>query len=593
LKAAISKINLRQGESKMPLERVVETDVLVIGGGIAGCFAAIKAREQGFDVTIVDKAYAGKSGASIAAQIFWMVFNPEWGADFDQLMETFIKSGEYINNREWCEIILRESLAVYQDLVSWGVEFHPEWRKCINMFPPFTGIRPKFRKTAPVLRKQAERVGVRIIDRIMCTDLLKQGEKVVGAAGFSYDTGALYIFKAKAIVLTAGGSSYRPPLFAMWSITGDGEGMAYRAGAEITGKEFPSTFPTIATYPLWGRVTWGYLNLFPRFATDGEGNKTFPFSDYLQSGAEGFRREWKLNWEFLIHAGRGPIFWDLAQASDEDIKEARRIAVNSGYQSIENERIGLELSHRGKIPAAGGPAGYSLVGASGVWVINTKCATSLPGLYAAGDCGGTRHNGAFNCNPGLGSCPAAVTGRRAGIGAAEYALKAEKPMIDEEELSKLKKTVYAPLERRSGFSPRWVTQLLQNTMTPYFIIYIKHGERLQAALTIVEFLRDHLVPKLMARDPHELRLAHETKNMVLSAEMTLRASLFRTESRGLHYREDYPRRDDPAWLAWTKIKEEQGRMKVLKEPVPKEWWPDLSQPYKERYDLRFPGEPVE
>ena len=90
-----------------------------------------------------------------------------------------------------------------------------------------------------------------------------------------------------------------------------------------------------------------------------------------------------------------------------------------------------------------------------------------------------------------------------------------------------------------------MTQVLQNTMIPYFITYIKKEDRMKAALTIVEFLRDHMVPKLFARDPHELRLAHETKNMVHTAEAKLRASLFRTESRGTHYREDYPRRDNP------------------------------------------------
>jgi succinate dehydrogenase/fumarate reductase flavoprotein subunit len=76
--------------------------------------------------------------------------------------------------------------------------------------------------------------------------------------------------------------------------------------------------------------------------------------------------------------------------------------------------------------------------------------------------------------------------------------------------------------------------------------------------------------------------------MVLNAEMILRASLFRTESRGLHYREDYPRRDDPTWLAWTKVKAEKGKMTLSKEPVPKEWWPDLSRPEEERYIEVFP-----
>ena len=130
----------------------------------------------------------------------------------------------------------------------------------------------------------------------------------------------------------------------------------------------------------------------------------------------------------------------------------------------------------------------------------------------------------------------------------------------------------APAGRTGGFSPRWVTQILRSVMTPYFITYIKHGRRLEAALTLVEFLRDHMAPMLYARDSHELRLAHETKNMVLNAEMMLRASLFRTESRGMHYREDYPRRDDSSWLAWTKLKEE-GSMKVFKELIPEEWRP--------------------
>ena len=155
----------------------------------------------------------------------------------------------------------------------------------------------------------------------------------------------------------------------------------------------------------------------------------------------------------------------------------------------------------------------------------------------------------------------------------------------------MKKVLYAPTERKSGFSPRWVTQLLQNTMMPYFILHIRHGERLQAALSTVAFLRDHLVPQLTVKDAHELRLAQETKNMVLNAEMILQASLFRTESRGVHYREDYPRRDDPNWLAWVKIMQDaQGGMKLLKELVPKEWWPDLTKPYEERYPRRFPGE---
>jgi succinate dehydrogenase/fumarate reductase flavoprotein subunit len=127
-------------------------------------------------------------------------------------------------------------------------------------------------------------------------------------------------------------------------------------------------------------------------------------------------------------------------------------------------------------------------------------------------------------------------------------------------------------------------------MVPYYVMQVKHGQRLQAALTMVEFLGGHLVPKMKARDAHELRIVHEARNMTLNAEMVLRASLFRRESRGSHYREDFPERVDPDWLAWTVLQQEQGEMKVLKLPIPKEWWPDLSKPYQERYELRFPSE---
>jgi succinate dehydrogenase/fumarate reductase flavoprotein subunit len=78
--------------------------------------------------------------------------------------------------------------------------------------------------------------------------------------------------------------------------------------------------------------------------------------------------------------------------------------------------------------------------------------------------------------------------------------------------------------------------------------------------------------------------------MIINAEMRLRSSLFRTESRGMHYREDYPRRNDPEWLAWVMLKQENDRMKVYKKPIPEKWRPDLSKPYEERYPSRFPGE---
>jgi succinate dehydrogenase/fumarate reductase flavoprotein subunit len=574
----------------MSVEHIVETDVLIIGGGIAGLFAAIKAREEGLDVTLVDKGYAGKSGSSIAASGSWLVFNPEWGHHLDTAMNFVNKRSEYINNREWSRIVVEESWATYQDLVDWGVEFpagsdeikdywatHLTGPHGAQVKAESLGSIPlRHRKTPPVLRREAVRAGAKIMDRIMITDLLKQDGKVVGAIGFPAESYDLYIFKAKATVLAGGNNCFRSPGFHTSMLTGDADGMAYRASAEITGKEFPDAHFNLANYPAWKSNAELYAAYM--YFTSAEGKPV----DVMV----GF----DLGMEFIVHSGNGPVIWDLDAAVPEDI-EAMREYIKKRDNPVEVERIGLDYTRGGKYPTIGGSAaGISSQQTSGIWITNTQCATGLPGLYAAGDCCGTRACGAAHTGPGWGVTGAAVTGKRAGAGAAEHALKAPVPVLDEAELARLKQVLYAPAERKGGFSPRWVTQLLQNTMMPYFVLFIKHGERLQAALTMVEFLRDSLVPKLTASDAHELRLAHETKDMVLNAEMILRSALFRTESRGLHYREDYPRRDDSTWLAWIKVKEEQGRMTVSKESVPEEWWPDLSKPYEERYPMRFPGE---
>jgi len=110
-------------------------------------------------------------------------------------------------------------------------------------------------------------------------------------------------------------------------------------------------------------------------------------------------------------------------------------------------------------------------------------------------------------------------------------------------------------------------------MVPYYVLNIKKKSRLEAALSNVEFLRDHFTPNLLANDTHQLRLFHETRNMILNSEMKLRAGLMRTETRGDHYREDYPNTDDIDWLAWIIITRNGDNMKLEKRPIPDAWKP--------------------
>ena len=476
-------------------ERIIEADVLVIGGGMAGCFAAIKARDKGVAVTLVDKGYAGKSGQSPFAGSF-SVFCPAWGDELGPWMEQINTIGEYVNNRVWTEIGFLDSYERYLDLVSWGVGFEREGSGELHRSPPRLGpcraLHLDWREHAEILRKQALIAGVRILDRIMVVELIKQHGIIRGAVGLAMESGDLCTFQAKATVLATGAGGFKPAGWPIHGLTSDGDAMAYRAGAEITGKEYADPHPTSAENPAY-------------------------FGNIMRDGRPIFGRLFNAEGEPL--QGRGTLFLDLDFEA-----HAGRAPLTQKTPVGEFTRIG------------GGASGMSVHKTEGIWPAGTDCSTSLPGLYAAGDALGTMQSGAVYAAIGMALSGAAVTGARAGWAAAEHALVAAPAAVQRDEVGRLRKVIHAPLERKGGFRPRWVTQVLQNTVIPYYVLFIKHGDRMQAALTMVEFMRDHLVPKLWAKDPHELRLMLETKNMVLNAEMRLRTALFRTESRGCHYR---------------------------------------------------------
>ncbi|MDR1574177.1 MAG: FAD-binding protein [Clostridiales Family XIII bacterium] len=554
----------------MIAENRIECDVLVVGGGIAGCFAAVKAKEQNAHVILADKGCVGKSGQSPFANSI-MAFNADEGHDLDAWMRYENKTGEYINNRYWTEQCIKGSWSIYRELISWGLEFKQD-----KAYDPgrYDSSTPKglFETKAyaaadmsKILRRRVAESGVKIIDRVMIAELLKQNGRIIGAVGISPVVDELYIFIAKTTILCVGACGFKPIGYAPLNLlTCDGEAMSYRAGAEIGGKEFVSAhFGRIGVPSLFCRKIAlpeidAMIGKEPGFALikelyNAEGDRI----NKRPQGASGYMFTY-LQAELEAHEGRAPIIWRTP----------------NGNKNI----------------VGGAALGMSLRKCDGLWPANAECASTVPGLYAAGDSLYTNSNGASYSLEGSSMSGSALTGSIAGKAAAREALGMSGPVAEESIVDQAKRTVLAPCERQGGYGPRWVIQLLQNTMLPYFVSYIKKEDRLQAALTVVMFMQEHLIPMVFAKDYHELRLAHEAKNMVLSAEMRLRSSSFRKESRGNHYREDYPRRNDPDWLAWTKIKEDHGEMRLEKAPVPQEWLPDLSVPYEDRYPFRFPGE---
>jgi succinate dehydrogenase/fumarate reductase flavoprotein subunit len=199
---------------------------------------------------------------------------------------------------------------------------------------------------------------------------------------------------------------------------------------------------------------------------------------------------------------------------------------------------------------------------------DARCRSTIPGLYAAGDALGSHMAGGIYTQIGSSLAGSAVQGAIAGEAAADYAGTVDTPVITDEQLRNITDAILAPLRREAGYGPAWVTQTLQGIMIPNFVLYIKKATMMQAALAYIEELRDHHVPMLRAANMHELRLAHETENMILSAEMKLRASLMRTESRCSHYRLDYPDIDDENWRAWINIYQgDDGAMQLEKQPL--------------------------
>ncbi len=544
-------------------------DVLVIGGGIAGCFAAIKAAEAGAQVIMADKGYVGRSGQSPYADGF-MIFNPEWGHDMAASMEELNRHSEYLNDRYWTEKTMADSYARYLDLVEWGCKFQKradgtlftrgvpgQKTPSAVQFDPADGYYGKH------LRRRAQSAGVKILDRLMIVELLKENGRVVGGIGLPAESTELVTVVAKATVSCVGACGYKPDGYPpLMQLTGDGEAMAYRAGAAILGKEFVD-----AHYTKNGLADpVGQRGSAPPPPPPGAGNGLPPGGDpklrknaagevisNRPAGTSGYMFTY-LQSEFAVHAGEGPI------------------------------------ESRGAPSIGGAALGMSLRKADGLWPADRFCRSTVPGLFAAGDALGNMQNGAAYSLGGGSICGGAVTGTIAARAAAEEAAGMSMPQVSRRELERAQGFVLAPLERVGGYGPRWALEVLRGYMMPYFVCFIKKADRLEGTLTLVKFLREHIAPALRAGDAHELRLAHETKNMIFSAEMRLRSALFRTESRGNHYREDYPARDDENWLCWTRILERNGEMVLEKVPVPEEWRPDSALAYREKYPFPFPGE---
>ncbi|NLM51898.1 MAG: FAD-dependent oxidoreductase [Firmicutes bacterium] len=587
----------------------IEGDVLVVGGGIAGCWAAISAARCGARVILVEKGDTIRSGAGgpgcdhycdIPTNPLSKVDPDEWAREMTGPYTNGI--GTQIQCREGYDTLLeyeQMGAKIRDDKDEYlGVEGRDEKTKflvsprqnkdhCRN-----TVLRVWGSTFKPALKKECKRLGVRIFDRVMVTGLLNEhgipGNRVVGAVGFNNRTGEFLVFKAKATILCTAGnhslyvlntelSGYNS--FRSRTMTGDGFAMAWRAGAELTLME--TTGPLVLG--LGFRHTWyggagdaSYENVQ---LVDANGKK-------LPIPTQGWRdgsmpdaflrllptiREGVLKGEYAL-----PFYGDFPAMPPEEQRatwymmlreeSTSRIIVDTysaaGFDPAKHQLMSYQLLE------GDSPKQWRVPGRGGV-LVDWNLRTSLEGLYAAGEQMFAARDHSF----------CAATGRYAGRKAAAYAKEAAEPVISAEQVAKEKKRIYAPVKRSSGIEWKELHAGIGRAMQ-YFCSEYLTDSLLRLGLQTLEEIEEEYVPKLYALDPHKLMRSLEDLSLLTHAKIIIHASLARKASSKLldFYRIDYPEVDPQEWNKYIVIKNENE--KVVTRMLPQYFWGDMKKNYE-------------
>ncbi|MBN1629377.1 MAG: FAD-binding protein [Thermoleophilia bacterium] len=529
---------------------VISTDVLIVGGGIGGLVAAVKAKEEnpGLDVLIAEKQTTGWAGKATKIGGFLAFLGPE--GDPDRFIDYQVRScGFYLNDQRALSKYVKSTHGAIEQFAEWGARLARTPDGTLVSFPAFWA--PGFSMTLididlmRPIRARARKLGTRILDKIHIVDLLADGDRIAGAVGFDIVTGRFHILKAKATILANGSCGYKVRRFWV-SATGDGVAAAFRAGAEMRNAEFGNLYGhTVFQDTDSGMVGYEHLvnsageNLAQKYLPDmGPAGVFLPVQL-----AVGMQRE--------IAEGRGPI--RFAPPPSEGVAHEPPV----GLPKLSEWMRRMEDRERryGLPPGAEREIGAPLHGETSCIRVDHEMRTSLKGLWAIGDASyaGSAVAGAMpsppGISPGSGIMYAVISAAWAGPSAARYATETAPPGADPLDVDALRQTAFAPLERSDGLAPEAAISALQDVMAPMKYNLRRSKDRLEEGLGLLEALKERL-PALQAKDLHYLSKCHEVRSMALCAELTLRAALMRTESRGFHYREDYPETDNENWLKW-------------------------------------------
>jgi adenylylsulfate reductase, subunit A len=537
------------------LDRFVETDVLVLGGGLSGCIAAIRAREQGARVAVVDKAAIRRSGEASWRNHFLSVFLDEAGPwDTAEVFSRWYNevSDGLVDKKVVENLVVKNTIASVKYMEKLGAPLRdPKTGEHRRRPRPWTlssgaevrAVVYRGENIKPMLAAKARELGVEVFEKVHVTNLLTSGRKVTGAAGFNYRSGDFYTFSAKAVVLAMGNperiiwqhpdnpetnpfNSYHKPWHA-----GTGYTLAFRAGAEIASLEFLGTFlfPRFSEaaqvlYEAGGHLINGLGETIVA-RPDKPGERSFGFG--LQAAAT---RE--------VHAGRGPLYFDCRHLSKEAFDGLGELLLDAPQLMDYLNQCKIDL-HKDLLPMDALIGVWSATGSPKGVIIDEKCQTCVPGLFVTGDL----------ATPSYASAGAWVSGYVGGMEAAKYAAGVPANVDVRAAAEAEKKRVYAPLGRKG--TVKWLE--LENKVRQVISRYVgkvRTEVGLKTALSELK-MAEGRIKELGAEDYHELLRTLEAMDILSFGQLMTTAALERKESRfGYlmgHYRADFPNKDDANW----------------------------------------------
>lgn len=551
---------------------IIDTDVLVVGAGGAGCRAAIAASDFNQEITIITKDILGKAHTVMAeGGINAALAN----LDPDDLCEIHARdtcrAGAYLNNQNLAEILANEAPQRVYDLETFGAIFSRTPDGLI-MQRPFG--HQTFRRTCyagdrsghevlATLTEELRRREISIVDEVFATSLFHDKKRIAGVSVIDIRTGKFQVFRAPAVVMAAGGAGriYDVTTNAQADV-GSGYAMAYKAGVVLIDMEQFQFHPTGAAIPpaARGRLVTEGVRGEGGILLNKDGERFMKRYNPLQMELAG-RDEVARSLATEIREGRGTenqaVYLDVSFLPGKIIEERLPTMLEDFLD------IGIDIR---KEPMEVTPTAHHVMGGLR---IDNSCGTNLHGLYAAGEVAGGVHGG--NRLGGNALAAGQVFGQIAGDSAAKFAVNAPTPSLDRKLIKKEYSRVMAPLERDENVFPSKETERLQRTMWDKAGLF-RNEQDLNAALKFIKHQQEQIASQLSVRNKAtryntEWISALELQDMTLVAEMIVRAALLRKESRGAHYRTDYPNPDNRRWFANIITSQSKGQMVLKKTQV--------------------------